>query len=45
MKKWQKYAVVVFAFLFGFEWASYIAHKDVSQFGTQLQCTNQQGEQ
>lgn len=41
MKPWKFYLMGAFLFLLGWEWSAYIVHKDVSQFGTQLQCTQQ----
>ena len=32
---------VISSFLLGWIWATYIANKDMSQFGTQLHCTQQ----
>jgi len=42
-KVWWIILTVVSSFLLGWIWATYIANKDMSQIGTQLQC-QQQGE-
>lgn len=34
-------AILIGSFLWGWIWASAVKDKDVSQFGTQLQCTQQ----